>query len=51
MVDSLTTDTKWPLYWLWKKDNEGGHIPRSFVENMYGASKQLLDLAQKLYGV
>ena len=46
MVDSLTTDTKWPLYWLWKRDNEGGHIPRSFVENMYGASKQLLDLAK-----
>lgn len=45
LADAINTDSKWPLYWLWKAGNEGGRIPLNYSYEIYKASAQLLTLS------
>ena len=46
LADSITTDSKWPLYWLWKAGKKGDYIPRKYDDDTYSASSQLLELSR-----
>ena len=45
LVDSVMTQAKWPLFWLWKTCSRGGTIPNRYDRYMFEAALQLSKLS------
>ena len=45
LVDSIITQAKWPLVWLWKTCGDGGSIPNRYDQEMYEAALKLSELS------
>ena len=45
LADSINTDSKWPLYWMWKAGDKGNSIPTEVDRELYSSAFDLLELS------